>query len=478
MKALLWPGLVACLSLCVAVEAGAQTPVGALAIDERQGDQYGWAVDYETAAAAQERALQECGSGCSVVLTFGRCAAYAADQDAASTAVGWAESFDSAAGARQAALSECSSRGGGSGCTVRVWGCNGPVVEEGLNLGRAARRQIQLSLSAEGFDPGAADGLFGPRTRAAIRSWQSARGVRSTGYLDGPQVEALRSRSGAQQQPPVSAGVAATDSGGLEVVFWQSIQNSTNPLEFEAYLEQFPNGVFRVLAQARLAALRGSTGGATTTAAQGVGGALTSASETRTSGAPSTSRTTPTAGARRPSGVAIRPSQTCAGKPTGAACWLEISEQPGCHLWNVRLEQGETATWTGECTGGFAQGTGTITWVWDGNRQTGTGRIVDGKLNGNWVIRGLNGYFAEGPFVGGEFNGHWIVRQAGGTVTEGPYVNGERHGNYIIRWSDGSVEEGLYVNGARTGNWVIRFSNGNIADRLFVNDDMVSERVR
>ena len=45
----------------------------------------------------------------SVVLTFGRCAAYAADQDAASTAVGWAESFDSAAGARQAALSECGS---------------------------------------------------------------------------------------------------------------------------------------------------------------------------------------------------------------------------------------------------------------------------------------------------------------------------------------------------------------------------------
>ena len=126
MRALVWPGLVVCISLCMAVVVGAQTPVGALAIDERQGDQYGWAVDYETAAAAQEQALQECGSGCSVVLTFGRCAAYAADQDAASTAVGWAESFDSAAGARQAALSVCSSRGNGSGCIVRVWGCNGP----------------------------------------------------------------------------------------------------------------------------------------------------------------------------------------------------------------------------------------------------------------------------------------------------------------------------------------------------------------
>ncbi len=447
MKALAWASLVVCISLGTALSAAAQTPVGALAIDERRGDQYGWAVDYETASAAQAAALRECGAGCSVVLTFARCGAYAADQDADSTAVGWAEAFGSAAAARQAALSGCGSRGG-SGCTVRVWGCNGPVVEEGLGLNQAARRQVQLGLRSAGFDPGGADGLFGPRTRAAIRSWQSARGVRSTGYLDGSQVEALRSQGGSR--PPVSAGAADADSTELEVVFWQSIQNSTNPVEFEAYLRRFPNGVFSELAQARLAGLRGSTSGATTVAGQDVGGALTSASETRTSGAPPTSGTTPAAGARRRSGVAVRPSQTCAGKPAGAACWLEISEQPGCHLWNVRLEQGETATWTGECTGGFAQGTGTITWVWDGNRQTGTGRIVDGKLNGNWVIRGLDGYFAEGPFVDGEFNGHWIVRQADGTVGEGPYVNGERHGNHVIRWASGNVEERRYVN----GEWV------------------------
>ena len=37
----------------------AQTPAGALAIDERQGDQWGWAVDYETAAAAQAAASRE-----------------------------------------------------------------------------------------------------------------------------------------------------------------------------------------------------------------------------------------------------------------------------------------------------------------------------------------------------------------------------------------------------------------------------------
>ena len=192
MKAVLWGVLVISATLGGARPAAGQVPVGALAINERQGRQYGWAVDYETAAAAQAAALEACGAGCSVVLIFDRCGAYAADQDSDSTAVGWAEAYNSAASAQQAALAECHARGGGSGCIVRAWGCNDPVVEDGLGLDPASRRQIQLSLGAAGYDPGGADGLFGPRTRAAIRGWQRSRGARATGYLDGAEAEALR----------------------------------------------------------------------------------------------------------------------------------------------------------------------------------------------------------------------------------------------------------------------------------------------
>ena len=296
MKALMWSWLVACVSLCTPLPAAAQAPVGALAVDERQGDQWGWAVDYETASAAQARALGECGAGCSVVLTFGRCAAYAADQDANSTAVGWAEAYASASAAQAAALGECRSRGGGSGCIVRAWGCNGPVVEEGLNLNLSARRQIQQGLAAGGFDPGGADGLFGPRTRAAIRRWQSSRGARSTGYLDGASAEALRTAGGAG--PAVAAAALpapvpvpapqqpSPSSSQVEVVFWQSIADSTNPAEFEAYLRRFPNGVFSELAQARLAALRtpAAASGATRVAGGRVSGAAVPAFGTAAGG--------------------------------------------------------------------------------------------------------------------------------------------------------------------------------------------------
>ena len=288
MKGVLYVSMVVGV-LGAALPVAGQEPAGALAIDERRGDQWGWAVDYETAEAARARALRECGGGCSVVLTFARCGAYAADQDADSTAVGWGESYESAAGARQAALSECRARGGGSGCIVRAWGCNGPVVEEGLGLDRSVRQQIQLGLRAGGFDPGGADGLFGPRTRAAIRSWQTSRGSRATGYLDGAAAEALRTAGASgpavgqavrpgptvatAPPPPASPAGAASPppSAEFELVFWQSIANSTNPADFEAYLRRFPNGVFTELAQNRLGTLRGPTGSAAPEPGAGVG---------------------------------------------------------------------------------------------------------------------------------------------------------------------------------------------------------------
>ena len=100
-----------------------------------------------------------------LVLTFERCAAYAADQDAGSTVYGWAESYDSASGARQRALAECGTRG--SGCTVRVWGCTGPVVEEGLGLDRAARRRGRLAWTHQPLCRSRRDVLNGSRAGMA-----------------------------------------------------------------------------------------------------------------------------------------------------------------------------------------------------------------------------------------------------------------------------------------------------------------------
>ncbi|MCY4452544.1 MAG: SUMF1/EgtB/PvdO family nonheme iron enzyme [Immundisolibacterales bacterium] len=60
-----------------------------------------------------------------------------------------------------------------------------------LDLVRADRTMVQRSLASLGFDVGAADGKFGPRTRGAIRDYQAANGKPVTGFLTRGEVDAL-----------------------------------------------------------------------------------------------------------------------------------------------------------------------------------------------------------------------------------------------------------------------------------------------
>ncbi len=58
--------------------------------------------------------------------------------------------------------------------------------------------------------------------------------------------------------PPTKPAPApvARDDGRNEALFWESVRDSDNPADLEAYLAQYPNGTFAVLARNRLAALR------------------------------------------------------------------------------------------------------------------------------------------------------------------------------------------------------------------------------
>lgn len=65
------------------------------------------------------------------------------------------------------------------------------AVERSLALARSDRALIQMGLASLGFDTGPVDGLFGARTRAAIRAWQSANNYEATGHLTRIQADAL-----------------------------------------------------------------------------------------------------------------------------------------------------------------------------------------------------------------------------------------------------------------------------------------------
>jgi adenylate cyclase len=55
--------------------------------------------------------------------------------------------------------------------------------------------------------------------------------------------------------PSLSDSPATPDTQALEIEFWDSVKNSTRANEYEAYLEQYPEGNFVALARARLEAI-------------------------------------------------------------------------------------------------------------------------------------------------------------------------------------------------------------------------------
>ncbi|HJZ80185.1 MAG TPA: hypothetical protein VKD91_07560, partial [Pyrinomonadaceae bacterium] len=64
-----------------------------------------------------------------------------------------------------------------------------------------------------------------------------------------------------------SASNSGSKTAADEIAFWNSIKDSTDPADFKAYLEQYPNGKFVTLAKNHLARLEAAQPKATSTPA-------------------------------------------------------------------------------------------------------------------------------------------------------------------------------------------------------------------
>ena len=143
----------------------------------------------------------------------------------------------------------------------------------------------------------------------------------------------------------------------------------------------------------------------------------------------------------------------CVGQPKGASCWMEVTGEPDCHVWNHNLQPDEIVTWTGTCAEGKAYGEGTTRWVYDGGKKTlvATGTLKDGRVHGPWVLRWPDGKVEEGSYADWKRQGRWVIRNANGDVEEGSYVNGKKHGQWVIRKANGEVEHLTFENDKRLG---------------------------
>ena len=205
----------------------------------------------------------------------------------------------------------------------------------------------------------------------------------------------------------------------------------------------------------------------------------------------------------------------CAGQPKGAECWMELANQAGCYLWNPDFHPYKTVTWTAKCTGGLAQGTGTLKWAWNtGDKlyralkpaeKIETSSTSSDTLSAPQLRAGTPSTFRDEPTCSGQPKGTacWmeLANQAGcylwnpnlqvdetvtwtgecaeglaqGTGTPkwvfdsgkktqentGHLEDGRRHGQWVIRFANGDVWEGPFVEGRMHGDWVVRWPSGS-----------------
>ncbi|SFA55036.1 Putative peptidoglycan binding domain-containing protein [Paracoccus halophilus] len=106
-------------------------------------------------------------------------------------------------------------------------------VEQAMRLDNGKRAAVQRRLSRLGFDSGAADGIFGQRSRAAIAAWQRANGEAPTGYLSPGQWRLIN------RQVAYLDG----DNGSRDSAFWRQTGATGDPEGLRVYLRRYPYGM-------------------------------------------------------------------------------------------------------------------------------------------------------------------------------------------------------------------------------------------
>ena len=251
-----------------------------------------------------------------------------------------------------------------------------------VEMPREVRVLVQRGLAALGFDPGPADGLFGPKTRAAIWDWQAAKELDTTGYLTLIEAEAL-----------AAVGAEASETLDMEV--------------------------------------------------QGGAGQPAAGTEAETTTAPSKSRNEvlyfPTCGTddARPEGcwLALAAPADCVlwwpGSSGMRVTWSGVCDDT-LRASGRGILKWEDVSASGELVGGMLHGH----WVLRLDDTVFQGPYVDGVRHGHWMKRhrfeydgSLHGWDEEGPYVNGQMHGRWVTRFLDGAIEV--EVQEYRHGELV-----------------------------------------------
>jgi hypothetical protein len=133
----------------------------------------------------------------------------------------------------------------------------------------------------------------------------------------------------------------------------------------------------------------------------------------------------------------------------GSSGVLVADPKSGCKVWNPHPLDGETASWSGGCANGFAQGAGTLQWLRGGKAiETDEGEWNLGLQSGRGTQEWNAGRY-QGELLNGEPNGQGVLILQSGRY-EGEFRSGKPNGEGTVtnfqgifkgHWKDGCLKE-------------------------------------
>ena len=127
------------------------------------------------------------------------------------------------------------------------------LTEEALGLSRDQRRAIQRQLSLLGIDPKGVDGVFGPGSRAAIKTWQERNAERVSGFFTRDQILRLTAQADRRAaELEAEAAARRAEQERQDRLYWDQTGAAGDEAGLRTYLKRYPDGLFAELANERL----------------------------------------------------------------------------------------------------------------------------------------------------------------------------------------------------------------------------------
>ena len=264
-----------------------------------------------------------------------------------------------------------------------------------------------------------------------------------------------------------------------ELLFWESVKDSKDPAEIEAYLTQFPDGTYEALARNRLKRLSDpaaeTRGRDVETIERALGLKRTERKRIQialwASGFDPSDRDglfgqrtreaignwEASRGKAETGYLDTEAAKTLLGvaPDLSGGVWTE-AKGSGCKVWNEVPKPPETVSWTGGCNGGKATGQGRVVWKNPDGESHYEGEYLQGRLHGRGTYAWSSGSRYQGVWREGKKHGRGTFTFPNGNRYEGEWRDGKIHGPGVAFDKSGKLlGAGNAINGCfgRSDGW-------------------------